>query len=226
MVNTSKFTFAKQVQEKAQELQEVAVEIVKRTVAEKGEVPECDCLDYNGELIDASRMLNNVTTILVGMSDALVHPHDGNDNSPSKKQKTENSQETDDEVANITDTNSEKPRAEAEENGTANKPGPEHWGHVSFDTCERRVQEIPKESLGVLESALAGLGYSIESVSDSATLGAAWKRALLNEVDKEASKAFRKAIIDALRNDYEEGKKTVGEIEKIFPYKLKSMASL
>ena len=89
MVNTSKFTFAKQVQEKAQELQEVAVEIVKRTVAEKGEVPECDCLEYNGELIDASMMLNNVTTILVGMSDALFRPYDGYDNSPSKKQKTE-----------------------------------------------------------------------------------------------------------------------------------------
>ncbi len=217
MVNTSKFTFAKQVQEKAQELQEVADEIVKRTVAAKGEVSESDCLDYNGELIDAARMLNNVTCILVEMSDALVH--NGNDNSPSKKQKTENSQETDDEVAKITDTNSQKMRAEAEENGTAMKPGPEHWGHVSSDSCERRVQETPKEALGILESALAGLGYSIESVSDSTTLGAAWKRALLNEADKEASKAFKKAIVDVARNNYKDSQETIDEVGKTFPLK-------
>jgi hypothetical protein len=101
MVNTSKFTFAHQVQQKAQELQEVADEIVKRTVEAKGEVPDHECLEYNGELLDASMMLKHVTAILVEMSNDLVHPRDGNDNSPSKKQKTENSQETDEEVAKI-----------------------------------------------------------------------------------------------------------------------------
>lgn len=107
MVNTSKFTFANQVRDKAEQLQEVADEIVKRTEAEMGEVSERDCFEYNGDFIDASMMLMKVTSMLTEMSDALANsqpgdqPSDGN--SPSKKQKTENSQETDNEVAEITD---------------------------------------------------------------------------------------------------------------------------
>lgn len=169
-------TLDKQARDAAAQLQEVADEIVKRTVKEKGGVPECDCLEYNGELIDASSMLHKVSVLLLQMSDALA-------GDSSKKQKTETAQET---------------NAEAEENGTAEKPGPEHWGHVSPDTCERRVEDTPKAALGILESALSGLGYSVERVSDSATLGALWKRALLNEANKEASNAFKQALRESI----------------------------
>lgn len=41
--------------------------------------------------------------------------------------------------------------------------------HVSPDTCERRVEDTPTSALGILESALSGLGYSVESISDSTT---------------------------------------------------------
>lgn len=87
MVNTSKFTFASQVRDKAEQLQEVADEIVKRTEAEMGEVSERDCFEYNGELIDASMMLMKVTSMLTEMSDALANSQPGDQssdgNSPS-----------------------------------------------------------------------------------------------------------------------------------------------
>ena len=64
--------------------------------------------------------------------------------------------------------------------------------------CETLVGDTPTSAGGILESALAGLGYSVDPDS-GVTLGGAWKRALLNEANKEASKAFRQALIDVVK---------------------------
>ena len=87
---------------------------------------------------------------------------------------------------------------ENKEEEEAEKPGPEHWGHVSPDTCERRVEQTPTAALNIMENALAGLGYNVENLDDSVALGAAWKRALENEINKEASKAFKQALVDVV----------------------------
>ena len=90
----------------------------------------------------------------------------------------------------------EEGEGEEEEEEEAEKLGTEH---VSPDTCELSVEETPTEALGILESALADLGYSVENITDSASLSGAWKRALLNEMNKNASKALKKALIEVVR---------------------------
>tara|TARA_Y100000768_G_scaffold107564_1_gene78969 strand:- start:9175 stop:9891 length:717 start_codon:yes stop_codon:yes gene_type:complete len=96
--------------------------------------------------------------------------------------------------------------------------GPEHWGHVSLDTCERRIKETPGEKLCILENALACLGYDLKTITTSAELGAAWKRALENEVEKKASKAFKQALVDVVgqkKREHEEDNESDAKKAKV-----------
>ena len=89
----------------------------------------------------------------------------------------------------------EQEKAEAEEKAAEAKKaraGEPNANPVVF--CEK----VPTEGQAILESALAGLGYSVGPDS-GVTLGGAWKRALLNEANKETSKAFRQALIDVVK---------------------------
>ena len=63
-----------QLQEQALETQITAEIIVKKTELEKGEVDESDCLEENGELIDAAQMLNRCITILSRMCENMDQP--------------------------------------------------------------------------------------------------------------------------------------------------------
>ena len=76
---------------------------------------------------------------------------------------------------------------------------PYHWGYVSSETCEKSIEETPATCLMLLENALANLGYNVETVTDSPSLAAAWKRALLNEENNAANKALKKALADVVR---------------------------
>lgn len=69
---------------------------------------------------------------------------------------------------------------------------------TDLNMCETLVGDTPTSAGGILESALAGLGYGVDPDS-GVTLGGAWKRALLNEANKEASKAFRQALLDVVK---------------------------
>jgi hypothetical protein len=87
--------FGQQVIENAKGLQEVADLLVKMTEEEMEKVPDYLCLvTDNGELIDAAKMLKEVTNKLKYMSEALEKPQAGDGNSPSKKQKTETPAQT------------------------------------------------------------------------------------------------------------------------------------
>ena len=63
-------TVAAQLREKGAALQQIADAIVEQTEKTLGEVPENDCLEYNGELIDAAKMLQIVISKLAEMSEA------------------------------------------------------------------------------------------------------------------------------------------------------------
>lgn len=61
----------KTLRDSAPQMQEVADAIVKRTEEKLGEVSERDCFEYNGELIDAARMLRLVTEKLEEMEEMI-----------------------------------------------------------------------------------------------------------------------------------------------------------
>ena len=63
-----------QLQDQAMRTQMTADIIVKKTELEKGEVDESDCLEENGELINAAQMLNRCITILSRMCGNLDQP--------------------------------------------------------------------------------------------------------------------------------------------------------
>jgi hypothetical protein len=86
----------------------------------------------------------------------------------------------------------EQEKAEAEEKAAEAKKaraGEPKANPVKF--CEK----VPTVGQAILESALAGLGYSVEA-GDGAALSQRWQRALINEFNQETSKAFKKAVLE------------------------------